>query len=180
MGKHSDATINCNTPLLSRMWCLFRKHDTSAQIHTLTEFNYNEVNENGGNTHIVSYYQHTCTCGTWQMERCHCSHALTVCRFRGDNPFYIINLVYITVTYKQQYNDGFSPLPHRLIGVFKQITQNVLSVEVGGVQIDFVTRWMFAILMKLVNVDYAINLVITGEIVQILNQDSMRCEPFHV
>ena len=90
--------MNCNTPLPSRMWRLFRKRDTSAQSHTLTEFNYNEgvyrivtklrINENGGNTHTVSYYQHTCTCGKWQMERFPCSHALAVCRFRGDNPFF--------------------------------------------------------------------------------------------
>ena len=114
--------MNCNTPLPSRMWPLFRKRDTSAQSHTLTEFNYNEgvyrlvtkllVNENGGNTHTVSYYQHTCTCGKWQMERFPCSHALAVCRFRGDNHFSIINHVYTTMTYKQQYNDGFSPLSH--------------------------------------------------------------------
>nr|KAJ0225745.1 hypothetical protein LSAT_V11C100029430 [Lactuca sativa] len=117
-----DAAMNCNTPLPSRMWPLFRKRDTSAQSHTLTEFNYNEgvyrlvtkllVNENGGNTHTVSYYQHTCTCGKWQMERLPCSHALAVCRFRGDNHFSIINHVYTTMTYKQQYNDGFSPLSH--------------------------------------------------------------------
>ncbi|XP_052621000.1 uncharacterized protein LOC128126883 [Lactuca sativa] len=109
--KLSDAAMNCNTPLPSRMWRLFRKRDTSAQSHTLTEFNYNEgvyrivtklrINENGGNTHTISYYQHTCTRGKWQMKRFPCSHALAVCRFRGDNPFSIINHVYTTVTYKQ-------------------------------------------------------------------------------
>nr|KAJ0190406.1 hypothetical protein LSAT_V11C800448770 [Lactuca sativa] len=120
--KHSDAAMNCNTPLPSCMWHLFRKRDTSAQSHTLTESNYNEgvyrivtklrLNENRGNTHTINYYQHTCTCRKWQMERFPCSHALAVCRFREDNPFFIINDVYTTVTYKQQYNDGFSPLPH--------------------------------------------------------------------
>ncbi|CAI9293003.1 unnamed protein product [Lactuca saligna] len=53
-----------------------------------------------------------CTCGKWQMERFPCSHALAVCRNRGDNPLSIVNNVYTTMTYRQQYNFGFVPLPH--------------------------------------------------------------------
>ncbi|KAI3779089.1 hypothetical protein L2E82_08571 [Cichorium intybus] len=120
--KHSANAMNCNTPLPSRMWRLFHKRETRAQSHSLTEFDYNEgvyrivtkfqINEKGGNTQTVHYFQHTCTCGKWQMERLPCSHALAVCRYRGDNPLSIVNTVYTTVTYKQQYNYAFAPLSH--------------------------------------------------------------------
>ncbi|KAL4576660.1 hypothetical protein LXL04_012758 [Taraxacum kok-saghyz] len=120
--KHSGIAMNCITPLPLRMWRLFNKRDAHAQSHTLSEFHYNEgvyriitksqINGTGGNTHTVNYFQHMCTCGKWQMERFPCSHALAVCRNRGDNPFFIVNNVYTTMTYKQQYSFGFVPLPH--------------------------------------------------------------------
>ncbi|KAI3510380.1 hypothetical protein L1887_17323 [Cichorium endivia] len=120
--KHSDTAMKCNTPLPSRMWRLFVSRDTHAQSHTLSEFDYNEgvyrivtrsrINGTCGITHTIRYFQHTCTCGKWQMERFPCSHALAVCRHRGDNPVSIVNVVYTSVTYKQQYNVGFTPLPH--------------------------------------------------------------------
>ena len=40
--KHSDVAMNCNTPLPSCIWRLFRKRETHAQSHILTEFDYNE------------------------------------------------------------------------------------------------------------------------------------------
>ncbi|GKA32151.1 hypothetical protein Tco_0718518 [Tanacetum coccineum] len=48
----------------------------------------------------------------WQMERFPCSHALAVCRHRGDNPLTIIHTVYTTAMFKQQYLSDFTPLPH--------------------------------------------------------------------
>lgn len=120
--KHSGIAMNCITPLPKCMWRLFLKRDTRAQSHVLSEFHYNErvyrvvtrsqINGTGGNTHTVNYFQHMCTCGKWQMERFPCSHALAVCRNRGDNPLSIVNNVYTTMTYIQQYNFGFVPLPH--------------------------------------------------------------------
>ncbi|KAL4566685.1 hypothetical protein LXL04_030806 [Taraxacum kok-saghyz] len=120
--KHSDIAMNCNTPLPSRMWRLFGKRDIHAQSHNLSEFDYNEgvyrivtklqISETGGNTHTVQNFQHTCTCGKWQMERFPCSHALAVCRHRGDNPISIVNSVYYTDTYRKQYQYVFTPLPH--------------------------------------------------------------------
>ncbi|KAL4555228.1 hypothetical protein LXL04_037839 [Taraxacum kok-saghyz] len=68
--------------------------------------------ETGGNTHIVQYFQHSCTCGKWQMKRFPCSHALAVCRHRGDNPISIVNFVYYTDTYRKQYQYAFTPLLH--------------------------------------------------------------------
>ena len=62
------------------------------------------------------------------------------------------------------------------IGKLKQITRNFLCIEVEGVQTDFIMRWTFVILTNLADVDYATNLGIIGEIVQILNQDSTRRE----
>ncbi|XP_023743043.2 uncharacterized protein LOC111891205 [Lactuca sativa] len=120
--KHSGIAMNCITPLPKCMWRLFLKRDTRAQSHVLSEFHYNEgvyrvvtrsqINGTGGNTQTVNYFQHMCTCGKWQMERFPCSHALAVCRNRGDNPLSIVNNVYTTMTYRQQYNFGFVPLPH--------------------------------------------------------------------
>nr|XP_043621865.1 uncharacterized protein LOC122593508 [Erigeron canadensis] len=120
--KHSEIAMNCNTPLPSRMWRVFNNHDTRAQSHQFSEFKYTEgvyriitklrTNGTGGNTHTVHYFQQACTCGKWQMERFPCSHALAVCRHRGDNPFTIINSVYTTTTYRQQYQSNFIPLPH--------------------------------------------------------------------
>ena len=62
------------------------------------------------------------------------------------------------------------------IELSKQITQKFLVPEVEDVQIVFIMRWTFVILMNLVDVVYAINLVITEEIVQILNQNLMQCK----
>ncbi|GJS19952.1 uncharacterized protein Tco_0448584 [Tanacetum coccineum] len=112
----------CNTPLPHRMWRKFSSRDIHAQSHHLSEYNYNEgvymivtklrINDTYGNTHTVCYFQQTCTCGKWQMERFPCSHALAVCRHRGDNPLTIIHTVYTTATFKQQYLSDFTPLPH--------------------------------------------------------------------
>ncbi|KAL7582288.1 hypothetical protein Lser_V15G41614 [Lactuca serriola] len=120
--KYSDIAMNCNTPLPSCMWRLFRKRETCAQIHTLTEFDYSEgvykivtklqINGKGGNTYTVHYFQQTCTCGKWQMERFPCSHVIAVCGYRGDNPISIVNTMYTTMTYKQQYTSAFVPLSH--------------------------------------------------------------------
>ena len=38
-----------------------------------------QINDRGGNTHIVQYFQHTCTYGKQQMKRFSCSHAIAVC-----------------------------------------------------------------------------------------------------
>lgn len=62
------------------------------------------------------------------------------------------------------------------IELLKQITQNFLVPKVEDVQIDFAIRWTLVILMNLVDVVYAINLIITKEIVQILNQNLMQRE----
>ncbi|KAL4575286.1 hypothetical protein LXL04_022128 [Taraxacum kok-saghyz] len=120
--KHSDIAMNYNTPLPSRMWRLFGKRDIHAQSHNLSDFDYNEgvyrivtklqISETGGNTHDVQYFQHACTCDKWQMERFPCSHALAVCRHRGDNPISIVNSVYYTDTYRKQYQYAFTPLPY--------------------------------------------------------------------
>ena len=120
--KHSENAMKCNTPLPSRMWRLFLKRETHAQSHNLSGFDNNEgvyrivtkarINDTGGNTHTVRYLQHTCTCGKWQMERFPCSHALAVCRYRGDNPLSIVSSVYTTMTYQTQYSSDFAPLPH--------------------------------------------------------------------
>lgn len=56
--------------------------------------------EKGGIMHIIHYFEHTYTCDKWQMEKFPCSHALAVCRYRGDNPFFIVSVVYTSVTYK--------------------------------------------------------------------------------
>ncbi|KAL4577799.1 hypothetical protein LXL04_013913 [Taraxacum kok-saghyz] len=120
--KYNNVAMNCNTPLPSCMWRLFRKRETHAQSHILTEFNYNEgvyrivtklqINGKGGNAQTVHYYQQTCTCGKWQMEMFPCSHAIAVCSYRGDNPLSIVNTVYTTMTYRQQYTSSFLPLSH--------------------------------------------------------------------
>lgn len=55
-----------------------------------------------------------------------------------------------------------------------------MCVKVGGMQIDFITRWTFAILANLTNVDFVTNLIIIEEIVQILIQDLMRYEVFQL
>ncbi|KAL4557076.1 hypothetical protein LXL04_035246 [Taraxacum kok-saghyz] len=73
--KHSDVAMNCNTPLPSCIWRLFRKRETHAQSHILSDFDYNEV-----------------------------------CSYRGDNPLSIVNTVYTTMTYRQQYTSSFVPL----------------------------------------------------------------------
>nr|KAJ0222719.1 hypothetical protein LSAT_V11C200062010 [Lactuca sativa] len=75
--------------------------------HNMNNFDYNEVvyrivtkfqiNGKRGNVQTVHYFQHTCTC---------------VCRYRGDNQLSIVNILYTTATYKQQYNYAFAPLSH--------------------------------------------------------------------
>ncbi|GJS44533.1 uncharacterized protein Tco_0569576, partial [Tanacetum coccineum] len=120
--KHSATAMSCNTPLPHRMWRKFSSREIHVQSHHLSEFNYNEgvykivmklcINDTGGNTHTVCYFQQTCTCGKWQMKRFPCSHALAVCCHRGDNPLTIIHTVYTTATFKQQYLSDFTPLPH--------------------------------------------------------------------
>nr|KAJ0198637.1 hypothetical protein LSAT_V11C600325770 [Lactuca sativa] len=71
-----------------------------------------QINDKGGIAQTVHYYQQTCTCGKWKIERFSCSHAIAVCSYRGDNPLSIVNTVYTTVTYRQQYTSSFVPLPH--------------------------------------------------------------------
>ncbi|GKD80929.1 uncharacterized protein Tco_1347768 [Tanacetum coccineum] len=103
------------------MWRKLSSRDIHAQSHHLSEFNYNEcvykivmklrINDTGGNAHTVHYFQQTCTCGKWQMERIMCSHALAVCSHRGDNPLTIIYTVYTTALFKQQYLLDFTTLP---------------------------------------------------------------------
>ena len=98
--------------------------------------------------------------------------------YRGDEPLYIGSTVYTTLTYREQYLYHFLTLiiGRSRIGKLKQITRNFLCIETEGVQTDFIMRWTFVILTNLADVDYATNLGIIGEIVQILNQDSTRCE----
>nr|KAJ0199828.1 hypothetical protein LSAT_V11C600325490 [Lactuca sativa] len=120
--KHSVIAMNCIRPLPKCLWHLFLKRDTRAQSHVLFEFHYNEcvyrivtrsqINGTRGNTQTVNYFQHMCTCGKWQIESFPCSHALAVCRNRGDNPHSFVTNVYTTMTYRQQYNFGFVPLSH--------------------------------------------------------------------
>ena len=86
-------------------------------LHNLTEFDHNEgvyrivtklrINGTKGNIHIAHYSQHTCTCGKWQMERFPFSHALAVCRYRGDDTLSIVSTVYTTETYREQYHSDF-------------------------------------------------------------------------
>ena len=54
------------------------------------------------NAHVVS--------GRWKDSLVHMLLQFVV--LEGITLFSVINLVYSTVMYKQQYNDGFSPLHH--------------------------------------------------------------------
>ncbi|GJZ82169.1 uncharacterized protein Tco_0647163 [Tanacetum coccineum] len=116
--KYSSVAQNRKTPLAPTPWRIFKKNDTHAQSHRLQEFDNRKVmtrrqiNGSGGNVHTVKYLERTCTCGKWQAYRFPCSHALAICRQRRDNPLHIVDNVYFTLTFRQQYSATFNPLPH--------------------------------------------------------------------
>lgn len=122
LRKHCDIAMNCNTPLSSCMCRLFVKPRhllkelyfirVRLQWKFLQNCHQITVNETEGNTHTVSYFQNMCICGKWQIERFLCSHVVAVCRLRWDNPLFILDTTYTTITYKQQYNYDISPLSH--------------------------------------------------------------------
>ncbi|KAL4575710.1 hypothetical protein LXL04_011794 [Taraxacum kok-saghyz] len=70
-----------------------------SKLQVQKAFDYNEgvyrivmkllINGKGGNAQTVHYYQQTCTCGKWQLERFPCSHVIAVCSYREDNPLSI-------------------------------------------------------------------------------------------
>lgn len=118
----SERAHHCNTVLPPDVWKSFKECEILAQGHQVDEFDYTEgvyrvitvrrPNGKGGNPQTVYYYQQKCTCGKWQMNRFPCSHALAVCRKRGDAPANIVNEVYLNKTYKAQYAGKFFPIPH--------------------------------------------------------------------
>nr|KAJ0214779.1 hypothetical protein LSAT_V11C400181260 [Lactuca sativa] len=100
--KHSNVAMNCNIPLPSCMWHLFCNWDTRAQNHNLTKRLQNcyKVMDKWHRRkyEFVHYFQQTCTCGKWQIERLSCSHALSVFLYKGDNPLSIVNNVYQSIS----------------------------------------------------------------------------------
>ncbi|KAG6513450.1 hypothetical protein ZIOFF_023780 [Zingiber officinale] len=94
-----------------------------AQGHHIDEFNYTDgvykivttrqLNGKGGHVHTVLYYEKDCTCEKWQMHRFPCSHAIVVCRHRGDNAIDLVDEVHTTKTYMTQYSGKFYPIHHK-------------------------------------------------------------------
>ena len=58
---------------------------------------------------IINKHVHVVS-GKWKGFLC--LHAIAVCSYRGDNPLSIVNTVYTTMTYRQQYTSSFVPLSH--------------------------------------------------------------------
>ncbi|KAI3823140.1 hypothetical protein L1987_04572 [Smallanthus sonchifolius] len=120
--NHTDIAKHCKTSLPPRVWHTFDERDNRGQDHTVTEFNEEEgwyrvtsmmqTNQDGDNDYIVQYKNKKCSCGKWQAERFPCSHAISICRHRGERPHDIVHRVYKNATYLQQYQSDFRPLPH--------------------------------------------------------------------
>nr|XP_043638468.1 uncharacterized protein LOC122609490 [Erigeron canadensis] len=120
--RYTMVGLNCKTSLPPNIWKIYRKVDTLAQSHHIEEFDYTKgvyrivtarkTNGHGGNVQIVYYHDKKCTCGKWQAHRFPCSHAITICRQRRDNPLTLVNGVYGTSTFKCQYESDFVPLLH--------------------------------------------------------------------
>ncbi|KAD3338467.1 hypothetical protein E3N88_33988 [Mikania micrantha] len=121
--RNTDIIENCDTLLPPRIWRLFNTRDLRSQEHMVTEFDYRrgryrvvskiQRNESGGNDYTIEYLNGTCSCGKWQIQRFPCSHALAVCRQRGDSPQSIINELYTMAAYRAQYDSEFFPLSHQ-------------------------------------------------------------------
>ncbi|XP_076885053.1 uncharacterized protein LOC143534454 [Bidens hawaiensis] len=117
---NNQVAHNCNTRLAPCRFEWYQTRYRNCRHHRLQEYNY--VNgryriiskvqtiESGGNDYTVEYYQKTCTCGKWQMQRFPCSHAIIVCLKRGDSLHSIVNKVYTNAAYKAQYAGEFFPL----------------------------------------------------------------------
>ncbi|XP_042386598.1 uncharacterized protein LOC121978300 [Zingiber officinale] len=114
---------HCNTALPPHHWSKFMEAERHAQGHHIDELNYTDgvykivttrqLNGKGGHVHTVLYYEKDCTCGKWQMHRFPCSHAIAVCRHRGDNAIDLVDEVHTTKTYMAQYSGKFYPIHHK-------------------------------------------------------------------
>ncbi|XP_042403335.1 uncharacterized protein LOC121992813 [Zingiber officinale] len=121
--RYKQVVHHCNTTLLPHHWSKFMEAERHAQGHHIDEFNYTDgvykivttrqLNGKGGHVHTVPYYEKDCTCGKWQMHRFPCSHAIAVCRHRGDNAIDLVDEVHTTKTYMAQYSGKFYPIHHK-------------------------------------------------------------------
>ncbi|CDP05661.1 unnamed protein product [Coffea canephora] len=62
---------------------------------------------------IVRFFYKACSCGKWQNYRLPCSHALVVCRNRGDNLGLLVDQQFTKTRWAVQYSGKFNPLSHQ-------------------------------------------------------------------
>ncbi|KAG6468100.1 hypothetical protein ZIOFF_072668 [Zingiber officinale] len=121
--RYKQVAHHCNTALPPHHWSKFMEAERHAQGHHIDEFNYTDgvykivttrqLNGKGGHVHTVFYYEKDCTCGKCQMHRFPCSHAIAVCRHKGDNAIDLVDEVHTTKTYMAQYSGKFYPIHHK-------------------------------------------------------------------
>ncbi|XP_022870566.1 uncharacterized protein LOC111389821 [Olea europaea var. sylvestris] len=77
--------------------------------------------------HFVDFYEMTCTCRRFDLDKFPCTHAIAATRFKGDEGYKLCTPFYTSICWKQAYSKFVYPLPNE---VEWQIPKNVIAREI--------------------------------------------------
>ncbi|XP_022897525.1 uncharacterized protein LOC111411204 [Olea europaea var. sylvestris] len=77
--------------------------------------------------HFVDFYEMTCTCRRFDLDKFPCAHAIVATRFKGDEGYKLCTPFYTSICWKQAYSKFVYPLPNE---VEWKIPKNVIAREV--------------------------------------------------
>ncbi|XP_022880915.1 uncharacterized protein LOC111398216 [Olea europaea var. sylvestris] len=113
------------TPALEKKMCMTYNESNRLEVNQVSPDIY-QVGDNLEH-HFVDFYEMTCTCRRFDLDKFSCAHTIAAARFKGDEGYKLCTLFYTSICWKQAYSKFVYPLPNE---VEWKIPKNVIAREV--------------------------------------------------
>ncbi|XP_022899420.1 uncharacterized protein LOC111412735 [Olea europaea var. sylvestris] len=113
------------TPTLEKKMCMTYNESNGLEVNQVSPDIY-QVGDNLKH-HFVVFYEMTCTCRKFDLDKFPCAHVIAAARFKGDEGYKLCTPFYTSICWKQAYSKFVYPLPNE---VEWQIPKNVIVREV--------------------------------------------------